>query len=35
MLSEFLIFYAPFIMVIISIVTAFWLAAKDNGVENS
>lgn len=35
MLNEFLIFYAPFIMVIASILTAFLLAAKDGGIEKS
>jgi hypothetical protein len=32
MMSEFLIFYAPFIVVIAAIAVAFWVSQKDNGV---
>lgn len=28
-MNEFLIFYAPFIVIILSIAAAFWLAGKD------
>jgi hypothetical protein len=33
MLIDFLIFYAPFLMVIASIAAAFWMATKDEAVE--
>ncbi|PUB10476.1 hypothetical protein C8K15_11841 [Paenisporosarcina sp. OV554] len=28
-MTEFLMFYAPFIVLIVSIITAFWFAPKD------
>lgn len=31
-MNEFLMFYAPFIVIIGSIVTAFWVAGKDRAV---
>ncbi|MFB9759405.1 cytochrome bd oxidase small subunit CydS [Ectobacillus funiculus] len=33
-MSHFLIFYAPILIVILSIVAAFWLASKDNIVSD-
>lgn len=33
MLHDFLIFYAPILMVIASIAVGFWLAVRDAGVE--
>ncbi|WP_410777944.1 cytochrome bd oxidase small subunit CydS [Ectobacillus funiculus] len=33
-MSHFLIFYAPILVVILSIVAAFWLASKDNIVRS-
>ncbi|SDM71814.1 hypothetical protein SAMN05443253_10595 [Bacillus sp. OK048] len=33
MLEEFLIFYAPFLIVILSIAISFWIAAKNDAVE--
>ncbi|MGZ4160289.1 MAG: cytochrome bd oxidase small subunit CydS [Neobacillus sp.] len=33
MLTDFLIFYAPFLMVIASIAAAFWMATKDETVK--
>ncbi|MFB6468698.1 hypothetical protein ACE38V_18195 [Cytobacillus sp. Hz8] len=33
MLTEFLIFYAPFLLVIVSITVAFWVAPKDRHVK--
>lgn len=35
MLSDFLIFYAPFIVVIASITAAFWFADKDEAVSKN
>ncbi|MGJ7911192.1 cytochrome bd oxidase small subunit CydS [Neobacillus sp. LXY-1] len=32
-MSDFLMFYAPFIVIFASIVVAFWLAPMDRGVE--
>lgn len=32
MLSDFLIFYAPFLFVLLAIITAFWIAPKDDAV---
>ncbi|WP_391117498.1 cytochrome bd oxidase small subunit CydS [Psychrobacillus sp. L3] len=32
-MTNFLIFYAPFIVVIASIVVAFWVAPKDKSVS--
>ncbi|MFJ7728317.1 hypothetical protein ACIQXV_19475 [Neobacillus sp. NPDC097160] len=33
MLDEFLMFYAPFLVLIASILAAFWIAPKDDAVE--
>lgn len=33
MMKDFLIFYAPFLLLIASIVAAFWLASKDDTVK--
>ncbi|MDQ0970415.1 hypothetical protein ACIQAA_31060 [Neobacillus sp. NPDC093182] len=33
MLEKFLIFYAPLLVVVLSIAVSFWLAAKDQSVE--
>lgn len=35
MLREFLVYYAPFIVIIISIAAAFWLALKDEIFNNA
>lgn len=32
-MEQFLIFYAPFILVIISIVIAFWFAGEDRAIR--
>ena len=33
-MSNFLIFYAPFIVLIVAIVVAFWAASKDGAVRD-
>ena len=33
-MDDFLLFYAPFLVLIVSIVVAFWIAPKDDSVEN-
>ncbi|WP_420849978.1 cytochrome bd oxidase small subunit CydS [Psychrobacillus vulpis] len=33
-MTNFLIFYAPFIVVILSIIVAFWIAPKDKAVSD-
>ncbi|SES41908.1 hypothetical protein SAMN05518872_11134 [Psychrobacillus sp. OK032] len=33
-MADFLIFYAPFIVLILAIVVAFWAASKDGAVRN-
>ncbi|WP_425434985.1 cytochrome bd oxidase small subunit CydS [Paenisporosarcina indica] len=33
-MSEFLMFYAPFIVLIGSIIVAFWFASKDGSVRD-
>ena len=32
-MAEFLMFYAPFIVIIVSIAAAFWLAGKDAAIR--
>ncbi|MGN8645822.1 cytochrome bd oxidase small subunit CydS [Gracilibacillus sp. HCP3S3_G5_1] len=32
-MSEFIIFYAPFIILIISIIFTFWFVTKDNKIN--
>ncbi|WP_425462105.1 cytochrome bd oxidase small subunit CydS [Mesobacillus subterraneus] len=32
-MEEFLMFYAPFLVIISSIIASFWLAGKDERVE--
>ncbi|KAF0824280.1 cytochrome bd oxidase small subunit CydS [Cytobacillus firmus] len=32
-MAEFMMFYAPFIVIIASVAAAFWLAGKDERVE--
>ncbi|WP_414635288.1 cytochrome bd oxidase small subunit CydS [Bacillus sp. NTK034] len=32
-MAEFVMFYAPFIVIIASIAAAFWLAGKDGRIE--
>jgi hypothetical protein len=32
-MDEFLMFYAPFIVIILSIAAAFWLAGKDEAIR--
>lgn len=33
-MTEFMIFYAPFIVLIASIIIAFWAASKDGAVKD-
>ncbi|WP_425467638.1 cytochrome bd oxidase small subunit CydS [Psychrobacillus soli] len=33
-MTDFLIFYAPFIVLILAIVVAFWAASKDGAVKD-
>ncbi|WP_419959791.1 cytochrome bd oxidase small subunit CydS [Psychrobacillus sp. BM2] len=33
-MTEFMIFYAPFIVLICSIIVAFWAASKDGAVKD-
>lgn len=32
-MAEFLMFYAPFVVIILSIAAAFWLAGKDGAIR--
>jgi hypothetical protein len=34
-MGEFMMFYAPFLVIIGAIVSAFWLAGKDQGVRET
>lgn len=33
-MENFLIFYAPFVVVVLSIAAAFWLGAKDHAIRD-
>ncbi|WP_374102978.1 hypothetical protein [Bacillus sp. ISL-77] len=34
-MDDFLLFYAPFLVMIVSIVTAFWISLKDDAIKKS